>query len=167
MRKKIFILVVVVGAVLTITGCGTKPTDSNSVSAIYQELSFNIPDYLEKSQKIEGDTDFYHWDDADGERKNSCSLSIFASTDYGTSKEEKVKRDLEIYGGTSDEITITTKKINGTEWTIGSYTRGNTTYFKYLTSHNGKVYTVSYDDVGSGNICGEAFDIISNSLKFN
>ena len=167
MKKKIFIFMLMAGIVLTISGCGTKPTTSNSISATYQELSFNMPDYFEKSEGIEGDMDFYDWDDVDGERKNSCSLSIVASTDYGNSKEETVKSDLGIYGGTTDEIKINTKTINGTEWTTGSYTTGNATYYKYIATHNGKEYTVSYDDVGSGNICGEAFDIISNSLNFN
>ena len=169
MKKKIFIFMLMVGIVLTISGCGTKPTSSNSVSAKYQELSFNMPDYFEKTEGLEGDIDmdFYDWDDIDGERKNICSLSFVSMPDYGNSKEETIKSVLGILGGTTDEIKITTKTINGTEWTTGSYTTGNATYYKYIATHNGKEYTVSYDDVGSGNICWEAFDTISNSLKFN
>ena len=168
MKKNLFNFVLIFIVTISLSGCGSKTSVSSSknVPVTYHELNFNIPDYFNKSEEYSGDALMYDWDDLGGKNMNSCFLNVNASTDYGNSHTEMIKSELEEgYGAENIEPTI--KTINGVDWTIGTYTKSKTTFYRYFASYNGKLYVISYDDIGSGEVCKEAFDIISSSLKFN
>ena len=64
-------------------------------------------------------------------------------------------------------MTGTKKTINGIEWLIfEEKITDKSVEYSYYAKNNNKYYNITYEDMGSGNACGEALTIIENSFKF-
>ena len=66
-----------------------------------------------------------------------------------------------------EDVNVSTTTINGNVWTVAEVSTSKSKYSSYVIVKDDILYEVLYDDIGSGNICGEAFNTIVNSLKFN
>ncbi len=165
-------LLVIFAAVLLLTECGSKSLDVTKTKADkFNELNYSVPEAFEKkdAEKIEtsGDmvfSDFtYSFDTiaSNGKYDDACYLSFFYDTGFNDYTLEKYA---EIF---HENETGTKKTINGVEWYIikEPFSEKMLEYY-YYAKYGNKWYEVSYSDLGSGNICGDALNVIENSLTF-
>ncbi len=171
MKKKLLIAVLCVASIL-LTACGSNSIDLNKTKTDkFNALSYKVPsDFKKSSTDKNSDSGSLHFSDysydyakmgSNGKYDDLCSLSFFYD-DYGTDY------TLERYAAIYHDDTVGTKKtINGVEWYIikEPFSEKMLEYY-YYAKYGNKWYEVSYSDLGSGNICGDALNVIENSLTF-
>lgn len=168
MKKKYGLSVLFVLLLVVVVGCSSDNNNvlSNTTSVTTEKLTMEVPSSFERSTN--GDAVVYSWDDFDGERKNSCSLRIYSSQSYSfTNVEEKARNNVNYMVTSPEDVNVSTTTINGNVWTVAEVSTSKSKYSSYVIVKDDILYEVLYDDIGSGDICGEAFNTIVNSLKFN
>lgn len=161
---KKFSLIIIVVVLLVLSGCGKNgDVDFNKTETIaFHDLIAEMPKvFIIDNENSDDDMIFYSYDDE--EKYNSCML-YFAISDY-PHNDMKVAIQDGFYG--KNDWSYSEKNINGNKWSIG-YREESVKYNKtyYVINKNGKEYTLSYDDFGSGEKCAEALKIIEKSLNF-
>ena len=162
MKKNLFAVICIS---LLLSGCGNgKDIDYNKTDTVtFYNLTFEIPTiFTFNSADSQDDIKFYSYEDS--KKYNSCKLYVAVSNYPNTDLKKVVQNGL--LGETN--FSYNEKNINGYTWSIGYVEKSakrNHTF--YAINNNGKQYSISYDDFGSGEKCAEALKIIDKSLKFN
>ena len=162
--KKINLFVMIL-MVLILSGCGKNGNvDFNKTDTVtFHNLTLEIPkDFIKDSENSTNNIVFYSYDDTD--KYNSCMLYLSLSN-YPKSDIKKAIQDG--FLGKTD-FTYNEKNINGNKWSIGYREQSiKSSQSFYVINNNGKEYSLSYEDFGSGEDCAKALKVIENSLKFN
>ena len=165
MKKKVSFIFILL--LLIITGCSSENDILSSTTSVnFEKLLFEIPSSFKSDE--DGNMNFYSWDDFEGERKNSCSLNVSTSPSYDfTDVKESAYENVSYMASSPEDVKISTVTINGNVWIVAEVSTKKAKYSSYVIEKDNLLYNLGYDDIGSGDICGQALDIIVNSLKFN
>lgn len=173
--KKILSILFVFVSVFLLTACGSKDgLDVNKTkSDKYMELSYEVPEAFEKDKQDtineEGDTllfaDYsYRFDKlgSNGKYDDSCSLTFSYDSSF---KDYTLEKYANIY---QNGAKGTKKTINGVEWLVFKEELNEKMIdYEYYAKFNNHFYNARYSDWGSGNLCGEAQEVIINSFKLS
>ena len=141
-------------------GCGKKEIVKKEKDYTMGDLTFKIPSSFKEESNNSSMLAFSY---SDKEMKNGCYLTVMSNDYYKQDLEEEVKGNIYSDG----EPTIDTVSIGNKEWKLAKLTVSEkATYYSYAAVQNNKLYTMTYDDVGTGDYCNTAYNIIINSLKF-
>lgn len=163
--KKIKIFSILVISLLLFTGCNSQKTNlTENQEVTYKNLKFSIPANFEKTEE-EGWVS-YNW--ASDDFKNSCNLSLSTYKTIKTVDLEGIAYDdLTAFADDENNIKTSTITVNGIIWAKAEvYNNQKSSFTAYATEKNGEVYTIRYDDYGSGEICAEVLSIIEKSLSY-
>lgn len=86
---------------------------------------------------------------------------------YGLTAEQYAYNNISFMAPSQDAIKTFTTTIGGENWAVVEITKEKAKYNSYAIVKDDVVYILQYNDVGSGDICEQALDIILNSVKFN
>ena len=164
MKNKIIGILSILLTIIIITGCEKNTLDLNDINTVtFGDLSFEIPKAFEKDENNSNDT-IIQYDFSTKDKKNLCML-YFSKSDYVA---DDLKEEVKFCLLNNDDISYSTKNINGIEWTTGYLNGGKKRENHcYVVNHNNKRYEFQYSDFGSGDLCEKALNKIESSLRFN
>ena len=166
MKKKVCLFASFILLSFVTVGCSSnEDVISSTVTYQSEDLVYDVPSSFEAT--VSSPTNYYHWDDMDGERKNSCDFDVTTSSSLGGVASDYAYSNIAYMENDGNTINTFTTTINGESWAVAEVTKEKAKYSSYAIVKDGILYLLQYDDVGSGDVCGQTFDTIINSLKFN
>ena len=170
MKKKlkfiVFILFAIAITVFIILLNDNKPkkvtTKEKKEEKIIGNLHISIPEKFELDDNNEEDNIVYY-DYNDTDLSNTCIIQIEYKDYYDTNIEQEAKDNIFVNGSYHTEE----KEINNHKWWVITLRHNiKAIYYSYATTYNDKIYTIKYDDIGTGNYCDKAYNKIFKTIKF-
>ena len=158
-------IAIAVCMLLVLSGCGkSNEIDYSKTNTIkFHNLVVELPQaFVNDEENSNNDIVFYSYDSED--KYDGCMV-YFAISDY---PKDDLKEAIQQEFYEKHDWSYSEKNINGNKWAIG-YRKESEKFNQsfYVINKDGKEYSFSFDDFGSGERCSEALKHIENSLKFN
>ena len=162
--KKIVKIIICLVLVIVLSGCGKKINKKQITTKQtgLGDLIFSVPNEFSKDENNTSETALYYsYTSSDG--LESCFVGVFYSDVY-TDDLDKLAKD-NLYG--TGDINVSDKSINNQNWKVAIAKQKDViTNYSYVTIHNNKYYSVTYNTLGNGDFCSNSYNTIINSLKF-
>ena len=161
--KKVLISLVTVISIFVVTGCGKVGTSNELIQVTFGDLKFTLPSVFNKDTENSNEISLFY-DYTSEDMKDGCMIHLFKSEYISDDLNETIKEGLL----NRDGFNYTTKDINGKTWSVGSVIQSEKQKnYYYAINYNNNLYTIGYDDFGSGDLCEKYLSDIESSLKLD